>query len=134
MKSVQVNGADVTDTGIEFKPGEDVTGIEIELTQKTTAIAGSVTDARGQSLKDYTVVVFAEDSQKWTLPMNRWTASARPDSGRPVQVHNLPAGTYYAIAVDYVRPASGTTLNGSTTRGPARRASRSTKAPASPSS
>ena len=102
MKSVQVNGADVTDTGIEFKPGEDVTGIEIELTQKTTAIAGSVTDARGQSLKDYTVVVFAEDQQKWTLPMNRWTASARPDQDGQFKFTNLPAGTYYAIAVDYV--------------------------------
>ncbi len=29
LKSVHVNGADVTDTGVEFKPGEAVTGLEV---------------------------------------------------------------------------------------------------------
>ena len=61
-----------------------------------------MTDARGQSLKDYTVVVFAQDQQKWALPMNRWTASARPDQDGQFKFTNLPAGTYYAIAVEYV--------------------------------
>ena len=35
LKRVQLNGEDVTDKGVEFKPGEDVAGIEIELTNKT---------------------------------------------------------------------------------------------------
>jgi len=102
LKSVSVNGTDVTDSGIDFKPGEDVAGIELELTRKTTAISGTVTDASGQALKDYTVVVFSDDQQKWTLPMNRWTASARPDQDGQFKFNNLPPGGYYAIAVDYV--------------------------------
>ena len=105
LKSVNVNGSDVTDTGVEFKPGEEISGIEIELTQKTTSLSGTVSDARGDAVKDCTVVVFADDPQKWTLPMNRWTASARPDQDGRFKVSNLPAGGYYAIAVDYV--ASG---------------------------
>jgi hypothetical protein len=101
-KRVTLNGQDVTDRGVEFKPGQEVNGLEIELTNKTTTIAGSVSDAKGQASKDYTVVVFAEDQEKWGLPQNRWTASARPDQDGRFKVSNLPPGAYYAIAMEYV--------------------------------
>ncbi len=101
LKSVRYDGNDVTDTGVQFKPGEDLEGIEIELTSKSTSLSGSVTDDRGQAAKDYTVVVFPDDPQKWVLPMNRWTASARPDQDGRFKVTSLPPGAYYAIAVDY---------------------------------
>jgi hypothetical protein len=32
IKAVRYKGADVTDTGIDFKAGEEISGIEIELT------------------------------------------------------------------------------------------------------
>jgi protocatechuate 3,4-dioxygenase beta subunit len=102
LKAVRVNGADVTDSGIEFKTGEEVGGIDLELTQRTTAISGSVTDSRGQPAKDYTVVMFSDDQQKWTLPMNRWISSARPDQDGRFKFNNLPPGGYYAIALEYV--------------------------------
>lgn len=102
LKRVTVNGEDITDKGMEFKPGEDVSDIAIELTNKTTAITGAVNDDKGQPLKDYTVVVFAEEPQKWTLPGNRWMTSSRPDQEGRFKVSNLPPGAYYAIAVDYV--------------------------------
>jgi protocatechuate 3,4-dioxygenase beta subunit len=102
LKRVTINGEDITDKGLEFKPGEDVTGIDIELTNKTTSVSGGVTDGKSQPLKDYTVVVFAEDQAKWTMPLNRWTQSARPDQEGRFKLNNLPPGDYYAIAVDYV--------------------------------
>jgi protocatechuate 3,4-dioxygenase beta subunit len=102
LKRVQYNGEDVTDKGVEFKPGEDISGIEIELTNRTTSIAGSVTNARGEAQKDYTVVIFPEDQAKWVLPMNRWTGSARPDQEGRYRFNNLPPGTYNVIAVEYV--------------------------------
>ena len=34
--------------------------------------------------------------------MTRWTQSARPDQEGRFRLQNLPAGNYYAIAVDYV--------------------------------
>jgi hypothetical protein len=102
LRRVTVNGDDVTDKGIEFKPGEDVSDIAIEMTNKTTGITGAVTDDKGQTLKDYTVVVFAEDPQKWTLPGGRWASSARPDQDGHFKFSNLPPGAYYATAVDYV--------------------------------
>lgn len=102
LKQIRLNGEDVTDKGVEFKPGEDVAGLEIELTDRTTSISGGVTDDKGQPLKDFTVVVFAEDQSKWTVPLTRWTASSRPDQEGHFKVANLPPGAYYAIAVEYV--------------------------------
>jgi hypothetical protein len=102
LKRVRLNGEDVTDKGLEFKPGEEITGFDIELTNKTTVITGSVTDAKNQPTKDYTIVVFAQEQGKWALPLNRWTGSARPDQEGRFKLSNLPPGDYYAIAVDYV--------------------------------
>jgi hypothetical protein len=102
LKRVTLNGEDITDKGVEFKPGEDVTGIDIELTDRSTTVTGSVTDDKGQALKDYTVVIFPEDEAKWTLPMNRWMSSTRPDQDGRFKVSNLPPGLYYAVAVEYV--------------------------------
>ena len=34
--------------------------------------------------------------------MTRWVTGARPDQEGRFKIHNLPAGQYYAIAVDYL--------------------------------
>jgi hypothetical protein len=101
LKRVTFNGEDITDRGMDFKAGQDVEGIEIEVTNRTSAIAGTVSGPGGP-VKDYTVVVFPEDEQRWTLPQNRWMASARPDQEGQFRFGNLPPGQYYAIAVEYV--------------------------------
>jgi hypothetical protein len=102
LKRVTLNGEDVTDKGVEFKAGQDVSGLEIELTNRSTSVNGTVTDDKGQALKDYTVVIFAEDEAKWTMPMNRWMSSSRPDQQGRFKFNGLPPGAYYAIAVEYV--------------------------------
>jgi hypothetical protein len=102
LKSVTVNGNDVTDTGIDFKPGEDVSAIEVTFSNRNTEITGSVRDSKGNAVKDCTIVVFSDDPQKWMLPSARWVTSTRPDQDGRYKVINLPAGTYYAIALEYV--------------------------------
>ena len=101
LKSVRVNGNDITDSGMDFKPGETITGIEVTLTSKLTEVNGTVKDG-SQQAKDYTVVVFADEPQKWTLPNSRYVTATRPDQEGRFQIKNLPAGGYYAIAVDYL--------------------------------
>ena len=63
LKAVRLNGVDVTDSGIDFRPNQDVTGLEVELTTQQSELSGMVTDARGQTVKDYSVVVFARDAR-----------------------------------------------------------------------
>jgi carboxypeptidase family protein len=101
LKSVRVNGQDITDAGMDFKSGEAVSGVEVTLTSKLTEVNGTVKDG-SQSLKDYTLVVFSDDTQKWSLPNSRYVTGTRPDQEGRFQVKNLPAGSYYAIAVDYL--------------------------------
>ena len=106
VKAVRVNGDDVTDTGVEFKSGQEVTGVEIVATNKSTEIAGTVTGSNGAAVKEYTVVVFSEDAQQWSLPMTRWVTGSRPDQEGRFRVRNLPPGGYYAVALDYVEQGS----------------------------
>ena len=102
LKSVRVGGDDVTDTAVEFKPGQSLTNLEVVVTARTTEITGGVTSPDGNAVRDYTVVIFSDDPQHWSLPMSRWISGARPDQDGRFKVRNMPAGSYYAAALDYV--------------------------------
>jgi Carboxypeptidase regulatory-like domain len=102
LKSVKLNGTDITDTGAEFKPGETTSGLEVELTNRSASVNGSVTASDGSLLKDYTVVIFSETPEQWRFPMTRWVTGTRPDQDGRFKVESLPAGNYLAVAVDYV--------------------------------
>ena len=103
VKAVRVNGTDVTDSGIEVDArGAD--GIEIELTNRRQEISGAVTDAGSGPVKDYTVIVFAQDRARWASPFNRYFGTGRPGDDGRFRVGTLPPGDYYAIALDRVDP------------------------------
>ena len=92
LKAVRLNGDDVTDSGVEFKPGQDVSGLEIVATSKQTEISGTVTSSNGSPIKDYTVVVFSDDSQHWNLPHDPLGDGYAAGSGRPVPRPQPAAG------------------------------------------
>jgi hypothetical protein len=102
LESVRLNGDDVTDSGVEFKSGQDISGLELVATSKQTEITGGVTASNGSALKDYTVVIFSDDPRHWTLPFTRWVNGSRPDQEGRFRVRNLPAGSYNIVAVDYI--------------------------------
>ena len=101
LKSVRVNGNDITDSGMDFKAGESVTGVDVVLTSKLTEVNGTV-KAGSSPAKDYTLVVFSDEPQKWSVPNSRYVAGVRPDQEGRFQIKNLPPGGYLAIAVDYL--------------------------------
>ena len=107
IKSVRVNGIDVTDTGIEFRPNEDVNGVEIELTNQVNSLSGSVTDTRGKPVTDYTVITFARDRERWGAN-SRFLNSGRPDQEGKYKLTNLAPGDYYVVAVDYLEQGAQT--------------------------
>jgi len=102
LKRITHENVDITDKGFDFKPGEEVEGFEIVMTTKSQTVSGTVKNDKGEVAKGYTVVVFPEDPQKWTLAANRWRAMARPDQQGQFRITSLPPGEYLAIAVEYV--------------------------------
>jgi hypothetical protein len=107
IKAVRLNGLDITDTGFDIRPNEDVSGVEIELTTTLSSVSGVVTDARGDRSRDYTVVIFPRDRELWG-PGSRYLNLGRPDQDGRYKAVNLPPGDYYAIALDYVEQGANT--------------------------
>jgi hypothetical protein len=103
IRSVRYRGVDVTDSGIEFRPNEDIADVEVELTNRISNVSGVVTNTKGETLKDYSIVVFPVDREKWT-PNSRYMRTARPDQDGRYKVNGLPPGEYRVIALDYVDP------------------------------
>lgn len=101
LKAVLLNGEDVTDTGVEFKGGEDVSGLQVVLTNRTTEVDGTVSD-RGTPVKEYTAIVFADDSTRWG-PRTRFIQVGRPDQDGKFKIRGLPPQSYLAIAVESVQ-------------------------------
>jgi hypothetical protein len=111
LKSVLANGVDVTDTGIDFKGGEAQAGIDVVLTSKVTGITGSVKGPSGAPISDYTVIVFSDDPQRWTLPNTRYVVSAHPNEDGRFEISGVPEGGYYAAATDALPADDGTALD-----------------------
>jgi hypothetical protein len=101
LKEIRLNGADITDSGVDIRPAQPLTGVDVVLTNRITEVNGGV-KAGSEPATDYTVVIFSEDPQKWAVPMPRHIAAARPNQSGRFQVKGLPAGDYLAIAVEYI--------------------------------
>lgn len=102
IKSVQLDSTDVTDTPIDFSRG-DVAGLEVVLTSQKNELSGVVTNDRGATVTDATVVAFADDPAKWG-PQTRFIESARVDQNGRFTIQSLPAGTYIVVATDDMEP------------------------------
>jgi hypothetical protein len=101
LKSVTHRGVDIIDTGYEFKPGERVSGVQILLTRRATALTGMVQDDRGDPVGDYSVVTFSSDRNKWGY-LTRFVRSARPDQNGRFTIRALPPDDYLVVAVEYL--------------------------------
>jgi hypothetical protein len=99
IKAVRVGGKDVTDSGLDVG-AQGVSDVEIEMTNRLQEISGVVTDADGKAVDSYAVVIFAQDRSRRVAAMNRYGATGRPGTDGQFKVTTLPAGDYYAIALD----------------------------------
>lgn len=102
ISTISVAGHDVTDEGIRLVGGRSVDDIEIEVTTSATSLSGSVQDAKQRPVGDYTVLLFAENKERWGS--TRGVALGRPDQTGQFRITSVQPGRYYAIAVDRVSP------------------------------
>ena len=101
VKSIQFDGRDVTDEALEAGSGGVLANVQVIVSNKVNVVSGSITDAKGATTADGTVLVFADDAQKW-VDDSRFVRSARPDQEGTFQIKGLPPGDYLAVAMDYV--------------------------------
>lgn len=102
VKAILHDGRDVADTIFDLKSGEELSGLQVMISNKVTDVTGQLTDDKGAPLSDGTVIVFAADAEKWAED-SRFVRSARPDQQGQYQIKGLPPGEYLAVAVDYVQ-------------------------------
>jgi protocatechuate 3,4-dioxygenase beta subunit len=103
VKSVTVAGKDMTDTPIDFRSG-DVNDVEVVLTSRVGSVTGVVFDEDKPST-DYGVIVFAEDSAKWTFP-SRFISAGRPNQQGRFTASGLPPADYLVIALPSIPAAN----------------------------
>jgi hypothetical protein len=107
LKSVRLNGNDITDTPLDIRAESDISGVEILVTDRVPEISGRVTNARGEPTRDYTVVIFPEDSAKWAYP-SRHVRTGRADQDGLFKIRSVPGDErYLAVAVDYLEEGEG---------------------------
>jgi hypothetical protein len=103
LKAVRLKGEDVTDSGIEMQTGTDIRDVEVEVTDRVPTVSGSVRNARGERVTDYTVLFFARDRDRWQGD-GRYVVTVRPDQTGVFSSEALVPGDYYVAALDYLDP------------------------------
>jgi hypothetical protein len=98
LKSVTLDGADITDTAYDFKPGNNITGLVVTLTDRLSEITGNVRDPRGQPVVDYVLVAFPDDNKLWGS-QSRYVQTTRPNQNGTFSLKGLPPGRYLAAVV-----------------------------------
>jgi hypothetical protein len=107
LKAIRVNGIDVTDDSLPFGTrDQSLTDVEVVLTKNAAGITGGVADARGASVTDYTVIVFATRPDRW-YQGSRFLTFTRPKADGTFAVADLPPGEYYVAAVDRMQGTEG---------------------------
>lgn len=99
LKSVIANGADITDTPVDFgTASESLNDVQVILTNRLTEILATVVDSRGQPTRDYTLVVFPDDRDRWYAG-SRYFKRANPEPAGYASVRGLPPGEYLVVAL-----------------------------------
>jgi hypothetical protein len=101
VKTIRREERDISEAPLELKSGDVLREIEVVVTNRVTAVAGQLADARGTPLTSGSIVVFADDPVKWGLG-SRFVRTVRPDQDGRWEIKGLPAGDYLGVAVDYL--------------------------------
>ncbi len=95
LKSVSVNGQDITDTPREFKQGDRVT---ITMSTRSSTLEGAVTDDKGKPVADAGLILFSDEKASWRSNSIK-TRRAGSDPTGHYRIMGLLPGRYFIIAV-----------------------------------
>jgi hypothetical protein len=98
LKSAVVDGRDTADFPLEFTGEHDVSGIVITVTDKSSELSGTLTNASGAPALDQTIIVASTDSRYW-MPGSRRISTTRTMAEGRYLIRNLPPGDYLLAVV-----------------------------------
>ena len=96
VKSLHLDRVDVDGQAVDMSGG--TRQLQIVLTDHASSVSGMVVDRNGRTLPAYLVVLFAEDETRWT-PSSRFIISAQSSQTGQFRLKDVPAGDYYAVAL-----------------------------------
>jgi hypothetical protein len=103
VKAIQFQGRDVIEGAIEMQAGETASDVAIVLTDRVSSVTATVIDDKGTARSDATLILFSVEEERWTsAAMSRWVRAVRGDQQGQFRIRGLPAGEFYAVAIDYV--------------------------------
>jgi hypothetical protein len=104
LKEIRVNGIDVTDRPLLLGGREQsLTRVEVVLTDRINELIGTVADDQARPASGTNLIVFSTDRGRW-YPSSRFLRKTTAGPDGAYTVAGLPAGAYYAAAVDKLPP------------------------------
>ena len=101
--SITVDGRDVTDRAIDIQPASLPKELLVTFTDQWQEVSGTLTNAQGAGVSDYTMLIFPTDESYWLYNSRRHVTAQPASDGRyrlggpgPAM---LPPGEYYLAAV-----------------------------------
>jgi hypothetical protein len=102
LGSVRFDDKDITDTPWDVPTGgKQLSPLRVTVTEKVGTVNGTVVDGTGKPSGEATVVLFSDQPELW-MPGSRFIRVTRPERDGHFTITNLPAGTYRAVARDFV--------------------------------
>jgi protocatechuate 3,4-dioxygenase beta subunit len=102
LKEIRVNGVDITDITDRALPfgrkDQSLTGVEVVLTDRVSALVGTIRDQNARPSPGASLIVFSADRARW-YPTSRFVRKTAAAADGAFSLTGLPAGIYYAAAV-----------------------------------
>jgi hypothetical protein len=104
VQSAMLEGRDTLDAFFAVGSGQAIDGLRVIVSDKTTAVTGTLSDQLGRPAPEFSVVMFSTDRSHWSSAPRRMTGLVRLDSNGAYRITGLPAGSYYLSAVTDASP------------------------------
>src|ERR1035437_4674669 len=98
LKAIMFESRNLIDTPIDFKDGQDLTGVQLVLTSRVATLKGTALDLAKVPVKNFSVLLFPEDSGAPGHSASR-TRAVRPNQTGEFVAEALLSGGYLVIAV-----------------------------------
>lgn len=104
VQAAMLNDRETLDESFAVTSGQAIAGLRVVVSDKVTAVTGTLSDQLGRPAPEFAVVMFSTERAHWVAAPRRMTGLVRLDSNGAYRITGLPPGTYYLSAVTDASP------------------------------